>query len=142
MLQSTRDSFNVDYVEKLVYSGEEWASRVLGELVVFLESIAGELLIAYSGLGYPAATTLYWIITTFNPDKQPVVQDSDTIAFYRLVYRKRASILYFTTKPGDPALIRLGDTCRLTGGRLVIVSPPPPILTTPPGATQLWSLRV
>ena len=126
MLQSTRDSPGLEYIGRLVSRAEEWAWRNKDPVVEFLESSSGELVFIYNRLGYIAASILYWIITTLNPSKQPVIQDSDTIAYYRLVYREPSTIVYFTTTGNDPALIRLCDAARLTGSNVLLITPPPP----------------
>ena len=125
-MQGFRDSSSLDKLVYKVLNAEKWASEAREKLVKFIESSSGELIIAYIGLGYVAASTLYWLITTLNPSKQPVLQDSDTIALYRLIYREEATIILFNTKPDDPSLICLGDASRWTGGKIYIVTPRPP----------------
>ncbi len=125
MLQSTRNSTSIEYVIKLVSSAENWCKYNIDRLLVFLSNLRKELIIAYNSLGYPAATTLYWFLTILYPERNPVIHDSDTIALYRLVYREKASIIFFTTKPNDPSIVRLSDASRWTGGDIIIVSPPP-----------------
>jgi len=126
LLQGFGDSSNVEWLVHQVLNAEKWASEACAKLVEFIEGGGGELLLAYTGLGYTAASTLYWLITTLNPDRQPVLQDSDTIALYRLIYRRMATIVYFTTRSDDPSLVRLGDASRWTGGNIYIVTPKPP----------------
>ena len=125
-MQGFRDSSSLDKLVHKILNAEKWASEACEKLVRFIESGSGELIIAYTGLGYAAASTLYWLITTLNPSKQPVLQDSDTIALYRLIYREEATTILFNTKPDDPSLIRLGDASRWTGGKIYIVTPKPP----------------
>ncbi len=126
MLQSTGDSPSITRLLKLIESGEKWAGSRYLELAQFIEGGSGELVITYSGLGYVAASTLYWLIATVNPDKNPVLHDSDTIALYRLVYREKALVIHFTTRENDPGVVRISDTARWTGGSLYIVGPRPP----------------
>ena len=125
-MQGIRDSSSLDKLVHKILNAEKWASEACEKLVKFIESSSGELIVAYTGLGYAAASTLYWLITTLNPSKQPVLQDSDTIALYRLIYREEATTILFNTKPDDPSLIRLGDALRWTGGKIYVVTPKPP----------------
>lgn len=126
MLQSTRNSSTIEYLKKVVETGERWAREYENKLVEFIKESGSELVISYSGLGYSPASILYWLITTTNPEKTPVLQDVDTIAFYRLVYRKSATIVVFSTRNNDPSLVRIADASRWTGGRILIVCPKPP----------------
>ncbi len=125
-MQGSRSGSSLDTLVYKVLNAEKWASEACKKLVKFIESSSGELIIAYTGLGYAAASTLYWLITTLNPSKQPVLQDSDTIALYRLIYREKTTTIFFNTKPDDPSLIRLGDASRWTGGKIYIITPKPP----------------
>lgn len=125
-MQGIRGSPNIDRLVNKVLNAEKWASETFKRLVEFIEPSGMELIITYTSLGYAAASTLYWLITTLNPSKQPILHDSDTVSLYRLIYRREATIIHFNTKADDPSLIRLGDTSRWSGGRIYIVTPKPP----------------
>ncbi|WFO75410.1 hypothetical protein J4526_00440 [Desulfurococcaceae archaeon MEX13E-LK6-19] len=125
-MQSTRNSSTLEYLRKIIEVGERWAKEAKSKLVDFIKTRGGELVISYSSLGYSPASILYWLITTANPEKTPVLQDTDTIALYRLVYRKSSTVIVFTTRGDDPSLVRIADASRWTGGNILVVTPKPP----------------
>jgi len=125
-LQGIRSSSGLNKLKKIIEIGETWAREREKEVARFIEEAGNNIVITYSGLGYSPASILYWIITTAFPDKNTALFDSDTIAYYRLPYSKSSSIIHFSTRPDDPALIRLSDTSRWTNNRLLIITPEPP----------------
>ncbi|MCX8199406.1 MAG: hypothetical protein N3E36_05195 [Sulfolobales archaeon] len=124
-MQSSRSSSRLTRLSAEVSKAEEWAKSASRELADYLKSSSNELLLTYSYMGYPAASILYWLLFTLRPDLRTLLMDADTASYYVLAYRSDLTIVVFTTKPDSAATIRITDSSRLTGARVMVVSPQP-----------------
>ncbi|MCS7128448.1 MAG: hypothetical protein RMI83_04155 [Desulfurococcaceae archaeon] len=124
-MQSSRSSSRLTRLSAEVSKAEEWAKSASRELADYLKSSSNELLLTYSYMGYPAASILYWLLFTLRPDLRTLLMDADTASYYVLAYRSDLTIVVFTTKPDSAATIRITDSSRLTGARVMMVSPQP-----------------
>ncbi|MEM2253896.1 MAG: hypothetical protein QXS06_05240 [Desulfurococcaceae archaeon] len=125
VLQSSRSSSRLTRLSAEVSRAEEWAKSASRELADYLKSSGNELLLAYSYMGYPAASILYWLLFTLRPDLRTLLMDADTASYYAVAYRSNLTTVVFTTKPDSAATIRITDSSRLTGARVIVVSPQP-----------------
>ncbi len=124
-MQSSRSSPRLARLLAEVSRAEEWARSASRELADYLRSGSNELLLTYSYMGYPAASILYWLLFTLRPDLRTALMDADTASYYAVAYRSDLTIVAFTTKPDSAATIRITDSSRLTGARVMVVSPQP-----------------
>ncbi len=111
-------------MKRSVEEAEAWAQQVASSLADFLAGVEAPL-IAYSGQGYVASTVLYWGLTILSR-KTPLHLDGEAVAYHLAPYREGLRIAVFSATGAENTLFRLLDTARLTGHRLLLVSPKPP----------------
>lgn len=111
-------------LRRSVEEAEAWAREAASSLAGFLAGVEAPL-IAYTGQGYVASTVLYWGLTILS-EKTPLHLDGEAVAYHLAPYREGLRIAVFSAAGTENTLFRLLDTARLTGHRLLLVSPKPP----------------
>ncbi len=121
MLQEPGDSSNI---AETIKDLEERA----GEVQPFIEGLLGRaqrLILAYNGLGYLAAQTLYWVITTLDDWSRILLGDAGTLAYYTLVYSEPVDTIFYAANPASPSTIQYLQAADLTGYRTVLLTVDP-----------------
>jgi len=121
-------------LRELVGKAERWSNESVAESLGFLEP-ASRLYIAFLGDGYgeAAAYLAYWFIRVLAPNLYVEVHPGEDLTYHVFAYQEEehvagTRVVVFAEEGVENPLARLADAARLTGTRLLIVSPPTPPL--------------
>jgi hypothetical protein len=155
LLPSTFHSPPVESLRDSLREAEKWSRSIASDLLSFIG--AGRLYVAYGGGGYAEASayTFYWFLRVLAPRRRAVVHSLEELTYHVLAYREpeeAETIVAFVEEGEENNLARLADAARLTGAKLVAVTPPiPPVIEArlgqqsmlvelPPGRPSVYSL--
>ncbi len=142
MLPSIRDSASLEPVDKALREAEEWSRKVVGDTVAHAHG-ARRVYLAFIGSGYAeaAAYTAYWFLRVLSPATRASIHPAEDITYHVLAYREPEEgdiVIAFSEEGGENSLARLGEAARLTGARLIAVTPPiPPVIEARLGESTL-----
>ncbi len=144
MLSFTRNGFNIgEPLGDSLRKAEGWGKQAAKEVVTSLAEATEKVLITFAGLGYgeAAAYMLYWLLTQLSPAISPFIIELEGLTYHTLAYReyRNGVVIVFVEEGMENRLVRLSDAVRLTGLKLVVVSPPqPPIVRVRLGEETLF----
>lgn len=121
-------------LKELVERAEKWSNESVVKDLEFLES-ASRLHIAFLGDGYSeaAAYLAYWFIRVLAPSLYVEVHPGEDLTYHVFAYQEEDTVagtrvVVFAEEGVENSLARLADAARLTGAKLLIISPPTPPL--------------